>query len=99
MRLQRHQWQCTVEELHRVQGGRVEALLQARETHVLGKHLPSAACWSYSRKVTNKFALKPKSYSQDPVLDGMGQGVADWGLWMGETCQSVAQEGRMRAEP
>lgn len=77
MRPQRQQRQCTVEVLHIVQGGRVEALLQARESHVLAKHLPSAVCWSYSREVSNKFTLKLKSYSQGPVLDAMGQGVAD----------------------
>lgn len=90
-KLQSQEWQCTMEELLRVQGGK--AKVQLRESHAFAKHPSSAGCQGYSRKLTNKVALEVKITQPGPVLDGVGQDVAGWGLWMGESCQSVARGG------
>lgn len=78
MRPQRHWWPSTVEELHGVQGGQSGGTLSYRPGHpmcLVNIHpVLGAGCWDYSRKVSNKFALKLKPYSQGPVLDGMRQG-------------------------
>lgn len=93
-KLQSQEWQCTVEELLRVQGGRGKALVQLRESHAFA-HPPSAGCSGYSRKLTNKVALEAKITQPGPVLDGVGQDVADWGLQMGEELP-VSGSGRDR---